>query len=145
MKEFNKNNPDKIKMYRERKQSKKHIVTQQEWIDCKQYFNNACAYCGLPAEEHYQKYRGELKRFDLHKEHIDDKGSPYLDNCIPACHLCNESKHTATLEEWYDQSKPFYSELRLLKINKWRTEDYKKYMTTIPMLSINNGNDKNEK
>lgn len=130
--QYEKDNPDKIKQYSEKRRHKKHKIKKSEWLACKNYFNNQCAYCGFPIEDHYKLYRGVLRKEDLHKEHIDHDGSVYLDNCIPSCHTCNESKHTAKLEEWYTQDKPFYSELRLKKINKWRYEDYKKYMTTIP-------------
>ena len=145
MDEYYKNNLDKMKIYQEKRRHKKHKIKKYEWESCKKYFDYKCAYCGFPIEDHYKLYKGVLRKEDLHKEHIDHNGSIYLDNCIPSCHTCNESKHTATLEEWYNQSKPFYSDLRLMKINKWRTEDYKKYMTTIPILSIDDSNEKNVK
>ncbi len=50
-------------MYQKRK--KKHRLSKQEWKSCKEYFNNECAYCGLPIEEHFRKYAGKLQKIDF--------------------------------------------------------------------------------
>jgi len=126
LKKWRENNPDKIKGYNEKRQHKNHKITKEEWIKCKEYFNNSCAYCNMTEEE-----QRKLFKQDLHKEHIDDNGSIYLDNCVPSCKSCNSSKHIATLEEWYNKDNPNYTKRRYNKIIKWRDKDHKKYMTII--------------
>src|SRR5690606_4751018 len=125
-KEWRKANPDKIKRYNEfRSLHKKHNITNEEWIKCKEYFNNSCAYCGLHVDEHYRKYNGKLQKIDLHKEHADHYGSNNIDNCIPSCLSCNVRKHDKDLEEWYKTESEHYTEKRLNKILKWLNEDWK--------------------
>jgi len=125
-------NKDKIAEYgRNRRLHKTHTVTDYQWNKCKEYFNNECAYCGLHINDHYQKYAGKLRKTDFHKEHVDDNGSNGLENCVPSCLVCNSSKHTADFEQWYSsegRGKEVYSEERKLKILKWITEDYKRYI-----------------
>lgn len=118
-------NPEKLKDYNKRRQHKKHNITEIQWKWCKEYFNNSCAYCGLHVSEHFQKYAGELKLFDLHKEHVDDEGSNELSNCVPSCASCNSSKRANNLEEWYNRNNPIFNQDRLIKIYKWINEDYK--------------------
>jgi hypothetical protein len=114
--------------YNTNRQKKNHTITMTEWFDCKNYFNNECAYCGLKASEHYYMYDGELKLFDLHREHVDDEGANDLSNCVPACKLCNSYKWKYSLEEWYNSSNKNFSLERLNKIIKWVSEDYKLFM-----------------
>jgi hypothetical protein len=121
-------NKDKIKQYQEnRKQHGEHKITKKEWESCKKYFNNQCAYCGLPLEEHYIFYKGERRLGDFHKEHVDHEGSNDLSNCIPSCKNCNSSKHDIKLENWYTETNQRFSKERLDKIHKWLNEDYKLY------------------
>ncbi|RKJ72185.1 HNH endonuclease [Butyricicoccus sp. 1XD8-22] len=128
-KEWVSNNKDKLNGYsRKRNMNKKHEITKKEWNECKEYFNNSCAYCELSQEEHFRMWKGELKLFDLHKEHVDHKGSNKLDNCVPACYSCNSSKHDFDLLEWYNEDNPNYTIERLNKIYRWINEDYKKYI-----------------
>lgn len=117
----------------EKRKVKNHIITKNEWISCKNYFKDedgdwACIYCGKKAKFHFKKYKGELKLYDLDKEHVDDKGSADLDNCVPSCTSCNSSKHTSTLDEWYNSSNPKFEQWRYDKIIKWINEDYKQYI-----------------
>lgn len=124
-KEWRNNNKDKLKKYREyRNAHKSHNISDEEWIMCKEYFNNQCAYCGLPIEEHYTTYRGVTKLGDFHKEHVDHNGANDLSNCVPACKSCNTSKHTYELNEWYTSKNYIYDEYRLNKILKWLNCDY---------------------
>lgn len=121
-------NPDKIKQYRlKREENKTHTISKKEWKDCQEYFNNSCAYCGLPIEEHFTTYRGITKQGNFQKEHVDHEGANDLSNCVPSCKTCNSSKHNIDFEEWYQQ-QTFYSEERLDIIYKWLSEDYKKYI-----------------
>lgn len=126
-KEWEQNNPDKMKKYQEnRKQHGNHKITTKEWKSCKDYFNNQCAYCGLPLNQHYNKYKGEVRLTDFHKEHVNHEGANDLSNCIPSCKTCNTSKHQFNMEEWYKSNHNFNEE-RLDKIYKWLEEDYKLY------------------
>lgn len=114
-------NKDKIKKYNQKRKTHKiHQITTEEWNECKKYFNNECAYCGLPASDHYVKYKDQYILSDLHKEHVDHNGANDISNCIPSCKSCNSSKHTFTLSEWYNEtSNPNFTNERLEKILKW--------------------------
>lgn len=126
--QWQRDNKDKIKQYQEnRKQHGDHRITKKEWESCKEYFENCCAYCGLPLAEHYIFYKGERKLGDFHKEHVDHKGANDLSNCIPSCKTCNTSKHQFIMEEWY-KNNPNFNQERLNKIHKWLDEDYKLYV-----------------
>jgi hypothetical protein len=125
--EWQRNNKDKLKAYREKRKHKEHIISGKEWTSCKEYFNNECAYCGLHISEHFNRFKGEVIHTDFHKEHVDHDGSIYLDNCVPSCKTCNTSKHDSKLEDWYNINNPNFSEERLSKIIKWLESDYKLY------------------
>lgn len=128
-KDWEQNNKDKIKRYGEKRYSnKKHKISKKEWIVCKLYFDNSCAYCALHEDSHYRIYSGQLKKIDLHKEHVDDDGANDLSNCIPACQSCNSSKRDFKLEDWYNENNPDFTQERLDKIHKWLNDDYKKYI-----------------
>lgn len=121
------NNKDKVRAYNQKYGDKRHKITKEEWRSCKNYFDNQCAYCGLPLSEHFIQFKRKTILGDFHKEHITDKGSPFLDNCIPSCKSCNSSKWKFDMEEWY-LDQPFFKQERLNKINKWRYEDYKGFI-----------------
>jgi len=114
---------------KERLANKTHEITDSEWVNCKGYFNNSCAYCEIHMDDHYIVYAGELKKTDLHKEHVDHKGSNKLDNCVPSCQMCNSSKWAFTLEEWYNEDNPKFNYDRLSKIHSWLNGDYKLYIS----------------
>jgi hypothetical protein len=129
MGEWQRNNKDKLKSYAEyREMNKTHTITNEEWEDCKNYFNYRCAYCNLPVEEHYIKYKGKLRLGDFHREHVNHEGSNDLSNCVPACKSCNTSKHDKHLDDWYTNKNEKYTYERLEKIHKWINEDFKKYI-----------------
>lgn len=121
-------NPDKAKALNEKRRHKNHNINKEEWKNCKEYFNNSCAYCGLPAEEHYRLYKGELKLQDLHKEHVDDDGVNNLSNCVPSCGVCNSEKSSFDFDFWYCEDNPKYNIERYNRIIKWLEEDYKQYI-----------------
>lgn len=128
IKKWQENNKDKLKQYGEKRQHKNHKISKQEWESCKEYFNNECAYCGLPLDKHFNMFAGEIKLTDFHKEHVLHEGNNDLSNCIPSCKLCNSSKHTERLEIWYAKDKEFFSQDRLDKIYQWLNTDYKLYI-----------------
>lgn len=137
--EWRRKNKSKVNEYSQnRHQHKMHNITNEEWIACKEYFKDkdgdyCCAYCGLKIQDHYRTYLDGKQYMDLHKEHVNDKGSNELDNCVPSCQSCNSSKAQYTLEEWYNPNNDrrggeVFAQERLDKIIKWVTEDYKRYI-----------------
>lgn len=117
-----------MKEYRLNRESHKtHNISKEEWEECKKYFNYQCAYCGLSLEDHYIKYKQEIRKSDFHKEHVINDGANNLSNCVPSCKVCNSLKHDLELEEWY-RKQSFFSEEKLNKIYKWLNEDYKQYI-----------------
>lgn len=133
-KEWEINNTDKIREYNfQRESNKKHTITNEEWESCKNYFNYRCAYCSLAIENHYIKINDKIILGDFHKEHVDHIGANDLSNCVPSCRSCNSSKHDFELEEWYRENNQMcesFSYERFLKIIKWLTEDYIKYINS---------------
>ncbi|WP_091019922.1 MULTISPECIES: hypothetical protein [Paenibacillus] len=121
---------------KQRNEVKKHSISKEEWVNCKNYFNYECAYCGLKSEHHLVMYRGLEKIYDFCKDHFEDSGSNFLDNCIPACRKCNSSKWTFDFEEWY-RNYDHFDEKRYRKIVKWIVQDHKQYI-------LNNNNFKEE-
>lgn len=120
--------PEKCKEYNQNRQHKNHDITEKQWLECKRYFNNICAYCGIPIEKHLVKFKGRLILSDFHKEHVIYNGANDLSNCVPSCKSCNSSKWEYNFEEWYSEGNPRFLQDRLDKINKWRNEDYKEYL-----------------
>lgn len=126
--QWQRDNPEKMRGYRlDREQNKTHTISKQEWENCQDYFNNSCAYCGLPIEEHFITRKGVTKLGSFHKEHVNHNGANDLSNCVPACKLCNSEKYTHTLEKWFNKNNIKFSEERLNKIHKWLNGDYKMY------------------
>lgn len=122
-KEYYEENKEKFKGYNEDRRAKNHDIDKQEWLGCKEYFNNSCAYCGVSLDEHKQIYNE-----DLHKEHVIYDGKNDLSNCVPACKSCNSSKHIALLEDWYNETNENFTKDRLNRIYKWLDEDFKKFI-----------------
>lgn len=125
-KKWQNKNKDKVKNYNE--QHRNHDIDDSEWKDCKEYFYNECAYCGLHISEHFITYAGELKHTDFHREHVDYDGANDLSNCVPSCRDCNSSKWQYDFEEWYSPENETYDKYRYNKIIKWLKDDYKIYM-----------------
>lgn len=124
--EWQRNNPDKVKQYAV--EHNKHHITKDEWENCKGYFNNKCAYCGLDINDHYVIFKQKQRLGDFHKEHVEHNGANDLSNCVPACKVCNSSKRKRSLNEWYNIDNERYNLERYNKIIKWITEDYKEYI-----------------
>lgn len=127
-KEWEISNSDKMKAYRLKNMNKEHQISNEEWEDCKQYFNHRCAYCGLAIEKHFVRHNGQTILGDFHREHAINKGENDLSNCIPSCESCNCEKYTSDYFDWYLTDNSRYSEERLNKITKWLNEDYKQYI-----------------
>lgn len=123
-KEWQQNNPDKVKHYREKwKQNKEHEISKYEWERCKKYFNNECAYCGISEIEAKDKYNNVL-----HKEHVDHTGANDLSNCVPSCKSCNGSKSTKEFDDWYNYDNPNFTIERFERILDWLNDDFYKFI-----------------
>jgi predicted ATP-dependent protease len=122
---WQKDNPEKVKLYNEKRRNKIHNISEKQWDNCKFYFNHRCAYCGLLIEEHFILRKGQLKWIDFHKEHVIDQGRNDIKNCIPSCQTCNSEKNTKTFNEWYNKNNLKYSLDRYMRIYKWIRYDCK--------------------
>lgn len=74
--------------------------TLQQWEECKDHFNNCCAYCG--------------KKKKLEQDHfiaITNNGEYTKNNIVPACRSCNASKSNNNFFKWYPKQS-CYSEKR---------------------------------
>ena len=127
-KEWQRNNPDKLRKYSLKRQHKNHDISNDEWINCKEYFDFQCAYCGI-SENKAKEEQGNF----LHREHFKHDGANDLSNCVPSCKLCNGHKWTYDFYEWYKRDnfymKNFYSIDRIAKIEKWLNGDYKLFLS----------------
>ena len=123
--EYMKNNPDKQKQYSENHRD--HDVSTAEYEAMLKVFNYQCAYCGMTAKEHKEKYKQKL-----HNDHVDNQGYNDLRNDVPACKSCNDKKNTKELEEWYNKDNINYTEERYNKIIWWITEGYEDYIEKKP-------------
>lgn len=121
--DYMKRNKDKAAIYRATRQHKIHDITKDEWMECKNYFNNSCAYCGLKADDHFRIYAGKPQKIDLHKDHAINDGSNKVDNCIPCCLMCNSEKRILDYDVWYTSSNPRYSIDRYNRILAWLKGD----------------------
>jgi HNH endonuclease len=116
-KEWEQNNKDK--MLNSRLRHRKHDITDKEWSECKKFFNNECAYCGMKLEDHFIKYAGKMKWTDFHREHVHHDGNNDISNCVPSCKKCNSYKNDLDFEYWYKERSYTYSEERYIKIMLW--------------------------
>jgi hypothetical protein len=113
--EYLKNNLDKYRIWNKRRSARikglQFNYSSEIWENAVKYFDNKCAYCG--------------EEKPLQQEHFIalSKGGEYtVNNIIPACLSCNDSKRDSDFFDWYHK-KPFYSKKREKKILKYL--DYK--------------------
>lgn len=128
--EWQRNNPEKAKMYGE--QHRDHDITTHQWIACKEYFKDesgeyCCAYCGFLQKNHFAKRLDKVYAQDLHREHVKHDGENDISNCIPSCQSCNSSKRQHDMETWF-RKKSYFTEDRLTRIVNWLDNDHKKYI-----------------
>ncbi len=74
-----------------KKRSLAFIWTEQNWIDCKAFFENKCAYC--------------LSEETLTQDHFiplndENCSGTVVENMVPACSKCNCKKHAKNPFEW---------------------------------------------
>lgn len=117
--EWQRNNKDKIRKYNDRRKTKMFKISKKEWIACKNYFDNSCAYCGIHEDDHYIILSGKSTKSDLHKEHVIQGGRNDLKNCVPSCKSCNGSKNVFSFNNWYNPSNVNYTYERYLRIYNW--------------------------
>lgn len=109
-------NPEKARIWAlhkaKRRQARKRnlpaTLTEQDWLDALEYFDNSCAYCGCDNERLFQEHVIPLSK----------DGYYTRSNIIPGCRKCNNNKTNYDMETWY-RRQPFFSELRLKKIYKY--------------------------
>lgn len=120
------NNVDKIRLYRKServrimrkiyninriilKLNAEGTYTKDDVSDMLLFFDNKCAYTGMPLEESY------------HMDHIiplSKGGTNYIWNIVPSNPSPNESKGAKDMESWF-REKEYFSEERLNKIYEW--------------------------
>ncbi len=111
-------NKDRSLQYHQNREVKKHDISEEEWWECRRYFNFRCAYCGKTWEDQFIEHRK-----DFCKDHFINEGVNDITNCVPACTNCNSSKNSFTFEDWYAKYNEHYSIKRVLKIHKWIESD----------------------
>jgi len=92
------------------KYCRKDILTTEDWIYSKMYFNNRCAYCNSDD--------------NITIDHIipfSKKGRNIRGNIVPSCMNCNVSKSNKDYSLWYKEQK-FYSEDNYNRIIKYISE-----------------------
>lgn len=117
-------NKDRIRMYHQaRRASEKESeasLTVEQWRDCKEHFNNSCAYCGKEPDI-------------IHREHFVPHiqgGEFTINNIVPACISCNSSKGCKNFFEWYPEHKNYSKERERIILK------YLNYNGNIQQLSI---------
>jgi hypothetical protein len=107
------NNKDRVRSYKLknkilRKNKLKNGIndyTTDQWLECIEYFNHKCVYCGIKTNVLTQDHIIPL---------IKDGGHT-KNNIVPSCFSCNSSKNDKDLKTWYI-NHPNYTEERLNKI-----------------------------
>lgn len=106
---------DTYRGYRIKYESHKHhIISEKDWVRCKEFFEYKCAYCSMTEEKHKKKYHQQL-----HKEHAYNEGDNGISNCIPSCLSCNSEKKKIDWIDWFNESNPKYTIERYNKIEEW--------------------------
>lgn len=105
MKKHYQENREQYRMNKQRRRARvdklPHTLTDDEWEETKELFNNSCAYCGIHQEDIDEA---------LNREHIVpvvNDGGFTKENIIPSCNSCNSSKGTRDMEEWYREQEYF--------------------------------------
>lgn len=114
IKHYKKSKAEQYRCYVQRRDAIKRKLpstfTVHQWEDCKNYFNNRCAYCG--------------KAETLTQEHViplSSGGGYAKENIIPACGKCNYKKQDKEFILWY-RLQPFYSKERENSIINYLTQ-----------------------
>lgn len=100
-KQWRKDNPEKKRINDHNRRAKAKqlpaTLTEQQWQVIKDCFDNKCAYCGKEVEVLTQDHFIAIS-----------KGGEYThNNIIPACSICNSSKHNADFFKWYPKQENY--------------------------------------
>lgn len=108
---YRRNNPEKHRKWNKERDARKRNLpvgySNRQWEETKQFFDNKCAYCG---KEHV-----------LQQDHfvpLSKNGEYTINNIVPACQRCNDSKYNTDFFEWYPTFK-HYCKKREQKILKY--------------------------
>lgn len=101
-KEYYENNKEKVLLNghirRARLKKLEAGFSLEQWVKCKEYFNQECCYCG--------------RRDELEREHfipVTKSGEFTKNNILPACKSCNSSKNDRDFFEWYPNYRHYSS------------------------------------
>ena len=91
-------------------------LTLREWKERWEQFDHRCCYC--------------LKQFDVirdvwieHLVGIKEGGAHRIENCVPACPKCNQTKGDKTLEEFVGMGPEEFLKVQLEKIKEMRIKE----------------------
>lgn len=110
--------------YEKRRACRNNLIsdlTESEWKETLQYFNNSCAYCKISDDDSIKKYNRHLEQ-----EHIiplSQGGAFVKNNIIPSCRSCNSSKYNKSLNDFFISSTKFTQSMYdkiLLFIEKYK-------------------------
>lgn len=99
-------NPGEAQAYNRRKRARRLGaggvgVSEAEWAALVEAASACCFYCG----EHGPLVMDHV--IPLTPRNGDEPGQHSFENVLPACGLCNGSKHNRPLNEWYGPSAPY--------------------------------------
>ena len=110
---------NKQNLYKRR--SVEGTITQEQFNECLNFFDNVCAYSG----EEFGNDAVDALTMD-HVIPLNNGGTNYIWNIIPAKRTFNSSKGTKEMLSWY-QEQDYYSDERLQKILEWQEYAYNKW------------------
>lgn len=114
---YRRENRDRFNVLQQiRRTSKRESIynlKSDDWIKCKHYFNNKCAYCGK-----------EEKLTQDHFVAFNNGGEYSINNIVPICLSCNSGKQDSDFFEWYPR-QTFYNKKREQKVLKYLNYDLK--------------------
>lgn len=93
--EWRQKNPEQARLHVENRKRRlsqlQNDFTFDQWMECLDYFEHSCAYCGVESDKLQQD----------HFVPVCKDGGTTLTNIVPACVSCNSSKHAHDFQEWY--------------------------------------------
>lgn len=104
-----------FRMYKSRakRRKKQWELTREEFV---KFLTKNCIYCGSPPKNLIR--RAKSKKIQIAYTGIDRKDPNIgyvLENCVPCCRYCNQSKSNLMENEWIDHLKKIFEHLRFNK------------------------------
>jgi hypothetical protein len=99
-----------VNNYRARVEGLDHCLTDLEWLNIREAFENRCAYCG----------RGDKAIQMDHLVPICQRGGTESRNVVPCCARCNRDKSGRHPKYWVGERKMVEIQEKLRKANPWR-------------------------